>query len=59
MTCLGLYEMLNFFLTLCFIVTKFCVLAHLIIWMHTNIFYLFLQQPYEMFFPLRNSVLCI
>ncbi len=27
MTCLGPYEFINFFLTLCFIVTKFCVLA--------------------------------
>ncbi len=49
MTCLGPYEM--FFLTLCFIVTKFSVLAYLIIWMHTNNIYLFLQSPYEMFFP--------
>ncbi len=40
MTCLGHYEM---FLTLFFIVTKFCVLARRIIWMHTNYFYLFLQ----------------
>ncbi len=38
MTCLGPYEMFNFFLTLCFIFTKFCVLARLIILMHTNIF---------------------
>ncbi len=43
MTCLGPYEMFNFFLNLCFIVTKFCILACLIIWMHTNNFYLFLQ----------------
>ncbi len=43
MTYLGPYEMLKKILTLCFIVTKFCVLACLIIWMHTNNFYLFLQ----------------
>ncbi len=40
MTCLGPYEM--FFLTLCFIVTKFSILAYLIIWLHTNNLYLFL-----------------
>ncbi len=27
MTCLGPYEMFYFFLTLCFIVTKFCVFS--------------------------------
>ncbi len=42
MACLGPYEMF-FFLTLCFIVTKFCVLSRLIILMHTNNYYLFLQ----------------
>ncbi len=41
---------LIFFLTLCFIVNKFCVLACLIIWMHTNNLYLFLQQPNKMYF---------
>ncbi len=60
MTCLGPYEMFYFFLTLCFIDTKFCVLACLIIWMHTNNFYLSLQVAlWNVFFPLRNSVLCI
>ncbi len=49
MTCLGPYDIFYFSLTLCFIVTKFCVLARLIIWMHTNNLY-FLQYPYEMFF---------
>ncbi len=39
MTYLGPYDEFNFFLTLCFIVTKLC----LIIWMHTNYFYLILQ----------------
>ncbi len=43
MTYLGPAEMFYLLLTLCFIVTKFCVLACLIIWMHTNNFYLFLQ----------------
>ncbi len=42
-----------FFLPLCLIVAKFCVLACLIILMHTNNLYLFLQLPYEFlfFFP--------
>jgi len=36
MTCLGPYEMFYFFLTFCFIVTKFCVLAYLAIGMNTK-----------------------
>ncbi len=55
MTCLGPYEMFYFFSPYVYCYQILC----LIIWMHTNNFYLFLQQPYEMFFPLRNSVLCI
>ncbi len=57
MTCLGPYEMLNFFLTLCFTVTKFCILACLIIWMHTKNIYSY--SSLMKIFPLRNIVLCI
>ncbi len=42
MTYLGPAEMFYLFLTLCFI-AKLCVLACLIIWMHTNNLFLFLQ----------------
>ncbi len=50
MTCLGPYEMLYFFLTLCFIVTKFCVLACLIIWMHKQFLFI-LTVALWFFFP--------
>ncbi len=39
MTCLGSYEMFYFFLTLCFIVTKFCVLVWLFECIQTIIIY--------------------
>ncbi len=42
MTCLGPYEMLDFFLTLCFIVTKFCFIMSNYLNAYNN-FYLFLQ----------------
>ncbi len=58
MACLGPYEMLKNFLTLCFIVTKVCVLECLIIWMHTNNFYLFLQYP-KCFFPPSEILCCV
>ncbi len=53
MTCLGPYEMFYFFLSLCFIVTKFCVLACLIIWMHTiqTIFIYSYSSLMKCFFP--------
>ncbi len=50
MTCLGQYEMFSFFLTICFIVTKFCVLACLIILMHTKNIYSY-SSLMECFFP--------
>ncbi len=49
MTCLGPYEMLYFFLTLCFIVTKFCVLASNYLNAY-NFFFFILTVAYEMFF---------
>ncbi len=49
--------MFNFFLTLCFIVTKFCVLECLIIWMHKKIYIYSSSSLMKWFFsPLRNSV---
>ncbi len=51
MTCLGPCEMFYFFLTLCFIVTKFCVLACLIIWMHTTFFFILSVALWNVFSP--------
>ncbi len=48
MACLEPYETLYFFLTLYFI-NKFCVLACLIIWMHTK-FYLFYTVALKAYF---------
>ncbi len=56
MTCLWPYEMLYFFLTLCFIVAKFCVLAHLIIWMHTNYFFTLTVALWIVIFPQKFCV---
>ncbi len=44
-----------FFLTLCFIVAKF-VLAHLIIWMHANIFFYSYSSLMNCFFS--SEILC-
>ncbi len=59
MTCLGPYEMLDFFLTLRFIVTIFCFSMS----NYYNAYKLFLfiatVALWNFFFPLRNSVLCI
>ncbi len=55
MTCLGSYEMLYFFLTLCFI-TKFCVLASNYLNAYKQLLFI-LTVAYEMPPPLRNSVM--
>ncbi len=48
-----------FFITLCFIVTKFCVLARLIIWMHTNYFLLILTVALLNVFPPSEIMCCV
>ncbi len=40
-----------FFLTLCFIVTKFCVLDCLIIWMHNKYIFILPVASWNDFFP--------
>ncbi len=48
-----------FFSHLMFIVTKFCVLACLITWMHTH-YFLFLQVAlWNVFFPQKFCVVCL
>ncbi len=53
MTCLGPYEMFYFFLTLCFIVTKFCVLASNYLNAYKQLLFI-LTVAYEIFFSTQK-----
>ncbi len=58
-TCLGLYEMFHFFLTLCFIVTKFCFSMSNYLNAYKQFLFILTVALWNVFFPPSEILCCV